>query len=252
MADKDGDGPSLELPTLGFGRKRKARGEAASPPSESPADPAAETPSPAPAPPSPAPQAAPPAATPAAPRGDTETHTEERPTEPMPATEPAGRPLYADEATATRVDQERVPAGSTAPDEPAKPRREFSLPSIGTMPAAILTGLLVGVLTVGATWVGLRLCEVVRGTSTCGQPGFLLLLAIVVVMVLVGSALLRAWQVPDPGSTSFLGVGLLTVVALLFLVDLLFNWWMILVIPVVAMLTFALSHWVATAFVDVD
>jgi hypothetical protein len=120
------------------------------------------------------------------------------------------------------------------------------------MPASVVTGLLVGVLTVGATWGGLRLCEVVRGTSSCGNPGMLLLLVIVIAMVLVGSMLLRAWGVPDPGSTSFLGVGLLTVLVLLFLVDLLFHWWMIIVIPVVAMLTFALSHWVATAFVEPD
>ena len=39
---------------------------------------------------------------------------------------------------------------------------------------------------------------------------------------------------PDPGSTSFLAVGLLAVVALLFLVDVLFDWWMIIVIPVVS------------------
>ncbi len=58
--------------------------------------------------------------------------------------------------------------------------------------------------------------------------------------------------VPDPGSTSFLAVGLLTVVALLFLVDLLFNWWMIIVIPCVTLLTFALSRWVTTSFADSD
>ena len=47
-------------------------------------------------------------------------------------------------------------------------------------------------------------------------------------------------------------VGLLCVVALLFLVDVLFNWWMIIIIPVVSMVCFALSHWVTTAFVDTD
>ena len=163
-----------------------------------------------------------------------------------------GKPLFADEAPTTRVDQAPVPP-SEAP-EPAddRPRREFALPSIGTRPASVVTGLLVGVLTVGATWGGLRLCEVVRGTSSCGNPGFLLLLAIVIAMVWIGSMLLRAWGVPDPGSTSFLGVGLLTVLALLFLVDVLFSWWMIIVIPVLSMLTFALAHWVATVFVETD
>ena len=39
-------------------------------------------------------------------------------------------------------------------------------------------------------------------------------------------------------------------VALLFLVDVLFEWWMIIAIPVVAMLTFALSHWVTTSVIE--
>jgi hypothetical protein len=68
--------------------------------------------------------------------------------------------------------------------------------------------------------------------------------------VVLGAALLRAWGVSDPGSTSFLAVGLLAVVALLFLVDVLFNWWMIIVIPGVSVATFALSQWVTTTFID--
>jgi membrane protein implicated in regulation of membrane protease activity len=69
-------------------------------------------------------------------------------------------------------------------------------------------------------------------------------------MIYLGGALLKAFRVPDPGSTSFLAVGLLAVVALLFLVDVLFSWSMIIVIPVVAMATYALAHWVTTAFVE--
>ena len=51
---------------------------------------------------------------------------------------------------------------------------------------------------------------------------------------------------PEPGSTSFLAVGLLSVVALLFLVGSLFQWWMVIVIPLVSMATFLLSHWVTS------
>jgi hypothetical protein len=101
---------------------------------------------------------------------------------------------------------------------------------------------------VGLTWAGFRLCEVVRGTSSCGDPGFLLLVAILVAMVLLGRTLLRVWGLPDPGSTSFLGVGLLAVMVLLFLVPSIFSWWMALVVPAVTAATFALAHWV-TAFV---
>ncbi len=240
MAEKDGDGPSLELPSLGLGRKRgrKARDPAPEAPAAA-AEPSAQPPA-AEAPPPPVPDA------------------DQRPTErlsPVTPPAPAGKPLFADEAPTTRVDEQ--PVGRAGPSEPTgptedKPRREFALPAIGARAAAVVTGLLVGVLTVGATWGSLRLCEVVRGTSSCGKPGFLLLLVIVVAMVMIGSMLLRAWDVPDPSSTSFLGVGLLTVLTLLFLVDVLFSWWMIIVIPVLAMVTFALAQWVATVFVDLE
>ncbi|HLO35330.1 MAG TPA: hypothetical protein VK194_04580, partial [Candidatus Deferrimicrobium sp.] len=116
--------------------------------------------------------------------------------------------------------------------------------------ATLLTGLLVGVITVGLTWASLRLCEVAKGTSSCGGPGFLLLLAIMIAMVFLGSLLLRVTGVPEPGSTSFLAIGLLAVLVLLFLVDVLFAWWMIIVIPIFSVLTFALAHWVTTAFIE--
>jgi hypothetical protein len=119
------------------------------------------------------------------------------------------------------------------------------------MTAAVLTGVVVGLVTVGLTWGSLKGCEVTRGTATCGGgPGLLLLVVIVVVAALLGAALLRAFRVNDPGSTSFLGVALLTVVALLFLIDVLSSGWMIVVIPLVAAGTYALAHWVTTAFVE--
>jgi hypothetical protein len=108
----------------------------------------------------------------------------------------------------------------------------------------------VGVISVGLTWASLRLCEVVRGTTSCGGPGYLLLLLILVAMVLLGTALLRALGVPEPGSTSLLAVGLLAVLTLLLLVGVLFHWWMILVLPACSALTFAAAHWVTTTFVE--
>lgn len=227
MAQKDsGDGPSLEMPSLGFGRKKKQ------------ARPAGTDDVPGPTSTSPSPEA-------------------------EPAPEPArAAPLFVDEtptavahpvATEERTTERDAGAGDEAePEESAAaPRRRLpSLPTLGAMPAALLTGAVVGLLVVVLTWGALHLCEVFRGTSTCGDPGFFLLLAILVVAVLAGSAVLRAFGVPDPGSTSFLGVGLVSVVALLFLGDLLFEWWMVVAIPVVAVAAFALSHWVTTAFVE--
>ncbi len=119
------------------------------------------------------------------------------------------------------------------------------------MPAAVLTGVVIGLATVGLTWASQRGCHAVRGTSACGGgPGFLLLLAITVAMVFLGAALLRLLSVPDPGSTSFLAVGLLAVVVLLFFVGVIFSWWMAIVVPLCAAATYALSHWVTATFAE--
>lgn len=239
MADKDADEPSLELPSFGFGRKR--RGKSGDPESrpETPAQP--ESPPEAPAQPGSQPEV------PAQPESQPESRpgpgstAETRRLAPA-APPPAATPLPADDAADTRVD--------TAPTPVEEESRGFSLPRVGGLAASIITGVLVGVLMVGLTWAGFRLCEVVRGTSSCGDPGFLLLLAILLVAVFLGAALLRAWGVGEPGSTSLLAVGLLAVLALLFLVDVLFAWWMVIVIPALAAATYALSYRLTTAFAE--
>lgn len=304
MAEKDSgdEHPSLEIPSLGFGRKRKRKRDA---PEEVPEPPAASEPSPDPAPesvpidkpePEPVlvPEPEPEPVTETVPDAVPEPQPEPEPVlvpdpepepvtvpdavpEPEPVTEtvsvpetaiepvsahepvhehtevlePVGAtapPLFADEAPVRR-EHDEPEATDQGPGE-RKKRREFSLPAVGGMTAALITGVLVGVLTVGLTWASLRLCEVAQGTSSCGNPGFFLLLAIMIAMVLIGGAVLRAFGVPDPGSTSFLGMGLVAVIALLFLGDLLFAWWMILAIPAAGMASYALAHWVTTAFVD--
>ena len=222
MADEDSrnDGPSLELPSMRFRRKRRRKARE----------------------PEPVDDTAPLTAVPEAPR------TEEPAAPRAAAAEPAPQSTFVDEAVAhpDATDQE-----VEAPTPTRRARRaRRPLTRIGGLAAAVLTGLLVGVITVGLTWASLRLCEVARGTSSCGGPGFLLLLAIMVAMVFLGSLLLRATGVAEPGSTSFLAIGLLAVLVLLFLVDVLFAWWMIIVIPVFSVLTFALAHWVTTAFIE--
>jgi len=199
MAEKDpgNDGPSLELPSFGFGRKRKATTEPAEPEPE-----------------------------------------------PTPA-EPAPTPAVPEPTAVEPLETSEEPAAGGR-----KASRAGSLPAIGGRAAAIATGLVVGALLVGLVWGSLRLCEVVRGTSSCGQPGFLVLLAILVLLVLVGRALLKGLGVDDAGSTSLLGVGVVAVVVLLFLSSQLFEWWAALVVPAAAMVSFALAHWVSTVFVE--
>lgn len=220
--DREQDGPSLEAPSLGFGRKRRPKVSANT--------------------------------------SDAET-TSALPADDAPATNfeaEGGAPLFADElepapaniAENPTPDLTDVatddPTGATKVTEVTEAPRESRAPLVNGLTAAVITGLLIGALMVGLTAASLRLCESVRGTSSCGNPGFLLLVAILIATVVLGSALLRFWRVPDPGSTSFLAVGLLAVLTLLFLVDVLANWWMIIVIPLLSALTFVLSYWVTT------
>lgn len=224
--DREQDGPSLKAPSLGFGRKRRPKASANTPDAETtsaiPADDAPTTNFGA--------------------EGGAPLFADEL--EPAPASIAENpTPDLMDVATDDPTDD---PTGATKVTEVTKPPRESRAPLINGLTATVITGLLIGALMVGLTAASLRLCESVRGTSSCGNPGFLLLVAILIATVVLGSALLRFWRVPDPGSTSFLAVGLLAVLTLLFLVDVLANWWMIIVIPLLSALTFVLSYWVTT------
>jgi hypothetical protein len=89
----------------------------------------------------------------------------------------------------------------------------------------------------------------VRGVSSCGgAPGFFILVAIFVGMVLFGNLVLRLFKVGDPGSTSFLAVGLVAVVVMLGLLDVIFSVWMFAVVPVLGAFAYLLAHWVTTRF----
>lgn len=221
MAQKGDDGPSLELPSFGLRRKGRRRDEEPSPPA-------------APA--------------------DIDTTAEERPDEPRDAVPPratTAEPAPApDRAPAPEPAAEPAPAPSA--EDPAGVRRRPRRAVAAAIPdgvAVSLSGLAAGLVLVGLTWGSLHLCELVRGTTSCGTPGLALLLVAVVLAVLAGQALLSASGVADSGSISFLGVGLVTVVTLL-MSDLLLEWWMFLIVPLVSVVGFVLAHWVSTAFVE--
>lgn len=257
MGDDDRrEGPSLELPSWRLGRRRRSGAgdtpapdddtAAAAPPAHAaPPTPTVEEPQPQPGP-QPEPQP------------ERPLFADEAPTAPAPRrAAPAAR--VSRTATATRAlptqpetpDDAEEPDSPVAPKAPAAPRRRVRRPALGGLPASALAGVVTGLLTVALTWGSERGCGAVRGTSTCGGgPGLLLLVAILVVMALLGAALLRALAAPAPGSTSVLGTGLLGVVTLLFFVGVIFEWWMVLVVPLCAGITFALAHWVSTTYVE--
>ncbi len=244
----ENDGPSLELPSLGFGRRKKRSKRAAQSPT--PVDPAETTPEET----SVLATAEPAEAAPLEPTAEV---VDDQPApEPVVVGASAEAPAPPDRRRATPRDPLYEGEVVRRPPEPAadeNARTPRTPPAALTgMLGAVSVGLVIGALTVGLTWGSLYGCEAVQGTSSCGGPGFFLLLAIMIAMIVLGSWLLSLLGIPDPGSTSFLAVGLLAVLALLFLIDVLFSWTMIIVIPLFAMATFALSHWVTASFIEPD
>lgn len=145
-----------------------------------------------------------------------------------------------------------------APPEPggrraaraARPPRTRSLLSPGA--ASMVAGALVGIVGTGLTWAALRGCEALRGTDSCGGSGLLVLVAILALMVVAGALLLKAMRVSEPNATSFLGIGLMTVILLVTLMESLFSVWMFLAVPVLTALSYLAAQWVSTRFVDTE
>jgi hypothetical protein len=138
------------------------------------------------------------------------------------------------------------------PEPPAEPRRRrerasFHVRVPGTV-AAALTGAVVGLALVGLTSVALHLCTSWRGTSSCGRPGILLLLAITVVVAVLGAMLLRLLGVATAWSTSLLGIGLLVVLVLLALAAVGDRGPAVVAVPLLSVLTHLAARWLTTTY----
>lgn len=256
MAEKDPETEKLELSLFRRKKKQPAPEADSSPPEKPSAQPEASSAAPASA---------------AAPRTDAARPApapkpgRRKATKPVAAPAAAAPPpaAAATQATppspvspATQVDTEPVPA-DVAPSEgseessgtkPRMPRVDIPLPVLAPPVAALVVGAVVGLAAVALTFASLLGCELVTGTDSCGGPGLLVLLAVVVLMILGGAAALRQMDVPDAGGLSFLGVAMFVAVCLVVLLPSLLEPWMIVVAPVLCALTFALAHWIVTRF----
>lgn len=210
--------PNLELPSFGFRRRRK--------PVPEPEAPQSEAPQPPPEP------AAPPERVAPEPGVDEPEHASD-----------SDRDLPA-----TTVETVPVPVEQPVRRERTGPSPLTRVPgSFAAVGAGLVCGLIGTVLSVGS----LRGCEAVRGVGTCGGIGLFALLAILVVEIFIGAAILKGCSVKDSFSTSFLGVGVAAVVIVLFLLSYLGSWWMLVVVPLVTAAAYLFSWWVTTRFVDV-
>jgi hypothetical protein len=183
----------------------------------------------------------------------------ERPTQVLPTAPAAAadlaRPAPDSGAAphASRADTRPATLLDDRADEPGTRRepRELGFPSLPHLPAVLLVGAVVGLAAVLMTWGSLRLCDAATGTASCGGgPGLLMLMAILIALTYLGGWLLRCFGIGDAGSTSFLAVGLVAVVAMLFLVDSLDEWSGAVLVPVVTVLAYALSWRVTASLVD--
>lgn len=246
--EKSDNEPDLELPSLriGFGRKRKKKDRASGPSPDAPptTDPVAAEPAAEPlAPADPAEETATLPSV-AAPEPVAEADRPVPETTPLPsvaAEEPAPRPAKA--AKPLKVKKQKAP----------REKRQRSRPRLPAVPgavAAVIAGVVTGLVIVGLGYLAAGGCEAVRGVSTCGGFGLLALIVILAIGVLLGAAILRAWGLGDATSTAFLGVGLVAVLAMLFFLQQIDSLWMLLVIPVLTALTFLLSWWVTATFIE--
>ena len=223
------DGPSLELPSL-FGRKKK-RDTKQPQPDEPPPVQAQPV-----EPPSVQPQPVEPPSVQAQPVEPPSVQAEDTAVIPV---------IYRPKAKPARLD----------PPPPVEPQHRGrlegrQLPDLAAGTAALLVGAAIGLLGCALTYLGLKGCELVTGTDSCGGPGLLVLVLIIVVMIVVGAAVLRIFGVPEAANLSFLGVGIMVVVALVFLSDYLYSGSMFLVIPVITALSFATAGWVTSKYPD--
>lgn len=226
----EADEPTLELPSIFRRRRRRGDDTVAQP--ESAAATTAPTPE-AEAVPAPKPRVLP------------ETVTEPQPEpEPVAVPEPEPEPLAVPEP-----EPEPAPGGRRAARAARAPRQR---PMLSPGAASLVAGSVVGVVGTGLTWAALQGCEALRGTDSCGGPGLLVLVAILALMVIAGALLLKLLRVGEPNATSFLGVGLMTVVVLVALMESLFSAWMFLAVPVLTALSFLAAQWVSTRFVDTE
>jgi len=140
----------------------------------------------------------------------------------------------------------------TARDRPAPAELLVAkLPGIKPVYAAVLTGLISGLICVLLAKGADAGCDAIRDEDSCGGGlGLLALVAILAIEVLIGANLLKAWKVADPFSTSFLGVGLVAMVSMLFFLNVLDSNKMLVVIPLITAVSFLISWWVTVRFVE--
>ena len=151
----------------------------------------------------------------------------------------------------------REPKAAKAPREPKGPRqpkspseRRINLGTPSGLSAAVMIGAIVGAFMALAIWFSGTVSQWTRGTSSLGDKGAIILIAVFVLAVVVGGYLLRLASARSPFTISFLGSALVAVLSMLFLTELFAQAWGMIIAVILTAAAYALAYWVTTNYID--
>ncbi|MEU6135681.1 hypothetical protein [Nocardioides sp. NPDC047086] len=165
----------------------------------------------------------------------------------------AGKP--AKKQKAPKAQKPAKPAKEPkAPKEPRQPkdpsRRRINLSTPSGLSAAVMIGAIVGAFMALAVWFSGTVSQWTRGTSSLGDKGAIILIAVFALAIIVGGYLLRLAAARSPFTISFLGSALVAVLSMLFLTDLFVHAWGVIIVVILSAAAYALAYWVTTNYID--
>ena len=138
-----------------------------------------------------------------------------------------------------------------APKQPKEPiQRRINLGTPSGLSAAVMIGAIVGAFMALAVWFSGTVSQWTRGTSSLGDKGAIILIAVFALAIIVGGYLLRLAGARSPFTISFLGSALVAVLSMLFLTDVFAHAWGVIIVVILTAAAYALSYWVTTNYID--
>ena len=168
-----------------------------------------------------------------------------------PAEKSAEKPT---EKPAKKQKAQKPPKPAKEPRAPKQPKdpsqRRINLGTPSGLSAAVMIGAIVGAFMALAVWFSGTVSQWTRGTSSLGDKGAIILIAVFALAIIVGGYLLRLAGARSPFTISFLGSALVAVLSMLFLTDVFAHAWGVIIVVILAAAAYALAYWVTTNYID--
>lgn len=166
------------------------------------------------------------------------------PPEEKSAKKPVERPAKKQKA-------QKPPKPAKKPRAPKEPsQRRINLSTSSGLSAAVMIGAIVGAFMALAVWFSGTVSQWTRGTSSLGDKGAIILIAVFALAIIVGGYLLRLAAARSPFTISFLGSALVAVLSMLFLTDLFVHAWGVIIVVILSAAAYAAAYWVTTNYID--